>query len=102
MAKEKTETSVADATPATTGRVPFPLWYAPVSGAGVSLSYRAPSGRDMRRSMEKSGVDRYTELLVNLFEEPEATFERLDGRDYMRLVKLADSFFDPSLPTSTT
>lgn len=95
MTKEKTASSEK-------ARIPFDLNFPVVDGETPELVYRRPSGRDMRKAMKEHGAARYETLLENIFEETMDTFDRLDGRDYMRLISLLDGFFDPSLATSKT
>ena len=79
--------------------IPFPLLHPTIDGSTITLEHRTPSGRDMRRAMSQAGMARYTTLIGDVFEVDEATLDKLDGRDYMRLVKWADSFFDPHQET---
>lgn len=83
-------------------RISFPLDYPVASGETPDLSYRNPTGRDMRKAMKASGTDRFDILIQNIFEVSQDVLDRLDGRDYMRLIKLLDGFFDPPQATSET
>lgn len=99
MSKQATKT---ETTEQEGDRVPFPLNFPVVSGATPELSYRRPSGRDMRKAMKGDGTERFDMLLENIFEEKLDVFDRLDGRDYMRLIRMLDGFFDPHPLTSAT
>ncbi len=96
----KAEAEATKAEGEISSRTSFPLEYPVVSGEKPELSYRTPSGRDMRKAMRASGTDRFDILVQNIFEVPLDVLDRLDGRDYMRVIRLLDGFFDPLPATS--
>lgn len=83
----------------------FPL-SAPVTFNGETYSevtYRPATGRDMRKFLNGGRTgDKYTALMVDLCELPEAFFDAMPAGEYMALSDVMDGFFKRGPATSTT